>query len=128
MSAFTENELAFLTEGPTDRGPKLARIATVDAAGEPHVVPTGWSHNADADTIDIGGMSLERTQKYRNVARSGRAAVVIDDVLPPWRPRAVLVRGAAEALDDRIRVHPEQIISWGIDSDEMGERQSRTVT
>lgn len=123
MSAFTDNELAYLNEASTDQGPKLARIATVDAAGDPHVVPTGWSHNAETDTIDIGGMSLERTQKYRNVARSGRAAVVVDDVLPPWRPRAVLVKGAAEALDGLIRVHPEQIVSWGIDSDQIGDRQ-----
>lgn len=122
MSVFTELELAFLQDGPG-----LARIATVDAAGDPHVVPTGWVYNGDQDTIDIGGMALERTQKYRNVVRSGRAAVVIDDVLPPWRPRAVLVRGWAEPLEGLIRLHPEHVVSWGIESDRIGERTSRHV-
>lgn len=35
MSAFTENELEFLD------GQKLGRPATIHAAGDPHVVPTG---------------------------------------------------------------------------------------
>jgi len=29
-------------------------VATVGADGTPHVVPVGWSFNADLDTIDIG--------------------------------------------------------------------------
>jgi pyridoxamine 5'-phosphate oxidase family protein len=46
--------------------------------------------------------------------------VVIDDLatVDPWRPRGVEVRGRAEALDgDRplIRVHPERVVSWGLD-------------
>lgn len=122
MNAFSDSELTFLHDGP-----KLARLATVDPHGDPHVVPTGWRYNPEHGSIDIGGMTLERTQKYRNVARTGRAAVVIDDVQPPWRPRAVLVRGAAVALNGLIRVHPEKIISWGLDSDVVGERTSRTV-
>lgn len=123
MSAFTDAELAFLH----DEGGKLARLATVDADGDPHVVPTGWVHNSELDTIDITGMALERTHKYRNVARSGRAAVVIDDVVPPWSPRAVLVRGAATAGDGVIRVHPEHVVSWGLESAEIGERHSRRI-
>lgn len=122
MSTFSDNELAFLRDGP-----KLARLATVDAAGDPHVVPTGWRYDAEHDLLEVGGMALETTQKYRNITRTGRAAIVIDDVLPPWRPRAVLVRGAAEALDDRIRIHPEHVVSWGIESDRLGERTSRRV-
>lgn len=122
MSARSDRELAFLHEGT-----KLARLATVDPHGDPHVVPTGWRYNPEHGSIDIGGMALERTQKYRNVTRTGRAAVVIDDVQPPWRPHAVLVKGAAVAGDGLIRVHPEKIISWGLDSDVIGERTSRTV-
>lgn len=123
MSAFSHKELAYLHSEEF----KLARLATTDPTGDPHVVPTGWSYNPDHDSIDIRGMNLEATQKYRNVARSGRAAVVIDDVLPPWQPRAILVKGAAEALDELIRIHPEKIISWGLHSDRIGERHSRTV-
>lgn len=123
MSAFSDEELAYLHSEEF----KLARLATTDPAGDPHVVPTGWSYNPDQDTIDIRGMNLEQTHKYRNVARSGRAAVVIDDVLPPWQPRAILVKGAAEALDELIRIHPEKVTSWGLHSDRIGERHSRTV-
>jgi pyridoxamine 5'-phosphate oxidase family protein len=123
MSTFSAEERSFLQEGP-----KLARLATVDAAGDPHVVPTGWTYNSAHDTIDVGGKALERTQKYRNVSRSGRAAIVIDDVLPPWRPRAVLVKGPADALESLIRIHPEHVVSWGIHSTRIGERASRRVS
>ena len=124
MSVFTEAELRYLTGGR-----QLGRIATVGADGTPHVVPVGWIYNAARDTIDIGGHELERSKKFRDVARSGRAAIVIDDVLSsdPWCPRAVEIRGRAEALSlptPLIRIHPERVVSWGI---EHGGRNARTV-
>jgi pyridoxamine 5'-phosphate oxidase family protein len=125
MSAFTEGELRYLLNERL-----LARVATVGKDGTPHVAPVGWSYNPDLDSIDIGGRRLDRTKKYRDAGRTGRAAVVIDDVLPPWRPRGIEVRGRAEALHDPdplIRIHPERIVSWGIESDVMGGRDARTV-
>ncbi len=112
-SAFTEAELRYLRSGR-----RLGRIATVGPDGTPHVVPTGWSYNAEHDTIDIGGFDLTRTKKYRDIARSGRAAIVVDDVLPPWHPRCVEVRGRAELISDPvpvIRLHPDRVVSWGLD-------------
>ncbi|MFI5898374.1 PPOX class F420-dependent oxidoreductase [Actinoplanes sp. NPDC051513] len=123
---FTEAEMRYLTEPERH----LARVATVGADGMPHVVPSGWSFNPALNTIDLGGMNLTATKKYSDVARSGRAAVVIDDVLPPWRPRGIEIRGRAEAIDGTdplIRIHPQRIISWGIDSDVLSERNSRRV-
>jgi pyridoxamine 5'-phosphate oxidase family protein len=116
MSAFSEGELRYLLG---ER--RLARVATVGKDGTPHVVPVGWRYNAEADAIDIGGRSLERTKKYRDVRRSGRAAVVIDDLAStdPWRPRGIEVRGRAQALDEPqplIRIHPERVRSWGLGS------------
>lgn len=96
----------------------------------PHVAPVGWTYNAELETIDVGGRDLEQTKKYRDVARTGRAAIVNDDVLPPWRPRGVEVRGRAEAVSEPtplIRIHPERIVSWGLISDRIGEREARTV-
>jgi pyridoxamine 5'-phosphate oxidase family protein len=125
MSVFTQEELRYLL---SER--RLARLATVGPDGTPHVAPVGWSYNRDHDSIDIGGRRLEATKKYRDVARTGRAAVVIDDVLPPWQPRGVEVRGRAEAVAEPtplIRVHPERVISWGIHSDVVGERHARRV-
>jgi pyridoxamine 5'-phosphate oxidase family protein len=127
MSAFTDGERAYLQER------RLGRIATVGEDGTPHVVPVGWTYNPEHDSIDVGGMDFERTKKYRDARRSGRAAIVIDDLLStePWVPRGVEVRGRAEAVDgDRplIRIHPERIVSWGIESREIGVRHSRSVS
>jgi pyridoxamine 5'-phosphate oxidase family protein len=123
MSVFTEAELRYLTGGR-----QLGRIATVGADGMPHVVPVAWIYNAARDTIDIGGYELERTKKFRDVARTGRAAIVIDDLesTDPWRPRAIEIRGRAEAIalpTPLIRVHPQRVVSWGLG----GGRSSRTV-
>ena len=115
MSAFEEHELAFL-EG----GRRLARIATVGRDGTPHVVPVGWSYNPDTDTIDVGGRDFENTKKYRDVSRNGRAAIVIDEVLAPWRPRGIEVRGAAEAIAGppaMIRIHPDRVRAWGLETE-----------
>lgn len=121
-SAFSEAELAYLAEG------KLGRLATIDPTGLPHVVPLGWSHNQVTDTIDVGGRDFARTAKYRNVERNPNVALVVDDVLPPWRPRAVVIRGHGEALAEAtgadgkptgpiIRITPTHVISWGINDE-----------
>ena len=123
MSVFTEAELRYLKGGR-----QLGRLATVGADGTPHVVPVGFIYNAARDTIDVGGRELERTKKFRDVARTGRAAIVIDDLesTDPWRPRAVEVRGPAEAIalpTPLIRIHPERVVSWGLE----GRHSARTV-
>src|SRR3954452_18519353 len=115
MSVFTEAELRYMTGGR-----QLARIATVGADGTPHVVPVAFIYNAARDTIDVGGAELERTKKFRDVERTGRAPVVIDDLActHAWRPRAIEVRGGAEAIarpTRRFRFHWERIVSWGLE-------------
>ena len=115
---FTPEELNYLLGEP-----HLGRLATADATGAPHVVPVGWSYNPDLGTIDITGRNFAATRKYRNVQANPRAAFVVDDVLPPFRPRSVIVRGAAQAIeaDDAdeteamIRIVPGKITSWGLD-------------
>jgi pyridoxamine 5'-phosphate oxidase family protein len=115
MSAFSKAELGYL-QGKR----RLARIATVGRDGTPHVVPVGmWSYNRELDTIDVGGRDPAKTKWFRDVARSGRAAVVIDDLAStnPWRPRAVEVRGQAEAVNGShalVRIHPDRVVSWGL--------------
>lgn len=121
MTPFTETELAYLA---LDTGaPRLGRVATVGEDGTPHVAPVGWSFNEAEGTIDIGGHTMERTKKFRDVQRSRRAAVVIDDLasVDPWRPRGIEIRGAAEAIGEPralIRVHPERVLSWGLERPE----------
>jgi len=122
MSVFSAAELKYLEEGD-----KLARLATIDPTGAPHVVPVGWNYNPELDTIDIGGRNFSATRKFRNVQSNPRVALVIDDVLPPWQPRSVQVRGEAEALQRAtwpdgspreaiIRVKPTKVVSRGLDS------------
>ncbi len=123
MSVFTEREIEYL------RDQRLGRLATVDAKGRPHVVPVAFRYNAERETIDIGGHNLAGTKKFRDAGETGRAAFVVDDVLPPWRARGVEVRGRAEVFseggsevvanfaDELIRITPQRIVGWGIDSD-----------
>lgn len=113
MSGFTEAELEFLTTVKL-----LARVATVGKDGMPHIAPVGWSFIRERQVIEIGGNNLPATKKFRDVERSGRAAVVIDEVLPPWRPRGIEIRGRAEAITEPtplIRIHPERVFAWGFE-------------
>ncbi|MBA3798139.1 MAG: PPOX class F420-dependent oxidoreductase [Geodermatophilaceae bacterium] len=115
MQAFTDAELAYLR---SER--RLARLATVGADGTPHVTPVGWKLAANDSVVEVGGMDLTRTKKFRDVLRTGRAALVIDDLasVNPWHVRNVEIRGRAEAVAKPdppvIRIHPERIVSWGI--------------
>ena len=124
MSVFTKPERDYMAGGR-----QLGRLATVGADGTPHVVPVAFIYNAVRDTIDVGGHDLAETKKFRDVERTGRAAIVIDDLAgtDPWHPRGIEVRGRGEAIalpTPLIRIHPERIVSWGL---ERG-RSARTVT
>ena len=78
MSVFAEAELHYLR---SER--RLGRLATVGVDGMPHIAPVGWRLDPDAETIVITGRDFAATKKFRDVANTGRAAIVIDDVLPP---------------------------------------------
>jgi len=130
MSVFTDKELGYIA------GQRLGRIATVGPDGQPHVVPTSFRYNAEQDAIDVGGLRMSQTKKLRDVQRTGRASIVIDDVLPPWQPRMIEIRGTAavvaeggRALNERfedtiVRIQPTRIISFGIDSGESANARS----
>jgi len=126
MSNFTRDEIEYLGSG------LLGRMATVGGDGAPHIAPVGmFSLNADLDTIDIRGRNLASTKKFRDVARQGHAALVVDDLAStnPWRPRGLEIRGRAEAVTEPeqvIRIHPQRIVAWGIDTGAF-ERNSRSV-
>jgi pyridoxamine 5'-phosphate oxidase family protein len=119
---FSPSELAYLSSQ------RLGRLATVQPDGTLQVSPVGFTYNAELDTFDIQGYTLSSSRKFRNVADNGRVAFVVDDVasVDPWRVRCLEIRGHAEAItssgdraegidDAIIRIHPERIISFGID-------------
>lgn len=115
MASFSEAELEYLLGEK-----RLGRLATVDADGMPHVVPVGWRYDPEEGTIYVSGRNFAATKKFRNVKANPKAAFVIDDVLPPWRPRSVMVQGRAQAIEASgnegaaIRITPEKILSRGL--------------
>jgi pyridoxamine 5'-phosphate oxidase family protein len=132
VTIFTDAERSYLHAGRLEWGGParlLARLATVGPDGTPHVTPVGmWALDPDTEVIEVSGTNLETTKKFRDIARSHRAAIVIDDVLPPFQPRGVEIRGHADAITDpepRIRIHPERVVGWGLD--DPGSRNARTI-
>jgi pyridoxamine 5'-phosphate oxidase family protein len=112
VTVFTEAELRYLREEP-----RLGRLATVGRDGMPHIAPVGWRLDPDADTVVITGRDFAATKKFRDVAATGSAAIVVDDVLAPWQPRGVEIRGRAESVDGpepHIRIRPTRVVSWGL--------------
>jgi pyridoxamine 5'-phosphate oxidase family protein len=121
VSVFSDAEIDYLGSQ------RLGRLATVGKDGMPHVVPVAFRYNPDVDAVDIGGHHFAERKKFRDVQRTGMAALVVDDVLPPWQPRAVEVRGQASTLDTGgkdimegfddpiIRITPRRIVSWGLE-------------
>jgi pyridoxamine 5'-phosphate oxidase family protein len=125
MATFTEKELEYL------RSQRLARLATADLRGAPHVVPLGFRVAEDGAAIDVGGRSFAGSKKYRNIQSNPQAAIVIDDLasVDPWTPRGIEIRGVAQLHegDGRgvgpgasdlpwARIIPVRVVSWGIDA------------
>jgi pyridoxamine 5'-phosphate oxidase family protein len=131
MGRFSPAEIEYM------QSQRLGRLATVNEKGDLHVVPVGFRYNADHDTIDIGGHNIVPSKKYREALRHGRVAFVVDDVLPPWKPRFVEVRGTVQAFPeggkeinqnfapDILRVTPTYIVSMGIHDDVVQPGQQR---
>ncbi|HLG63478.1 MAG TPA: PPOX class F420-dependent oxidoreductase [Ktedonosporobacter sp.] len=123
MSKFTTGEIGYLKSQP------LGRLATVNAKGEPHVVPVGFWYNAELDAIDIGGFGMGKSKKFRDAAQQKIVAFVVDDTTPDRMPRGIEIRGRVEAFStggerlkpgfdqEFIRVFPTRIMSWGIDNE-----------
>ena len=118
--ALTPAEVAYLESQP------LGRLATIQPDGSPQVKPVGFRYNPELGTVDVTGFGMSASQKYRNVSRDGRAALVIDDIAStqPWRVRFLEIRGRAEAVpgDDGgpadtslIRLHPGRVLSFGVE-------------
>ena len=115
MTVFTEAEVAYLASQ------RMARLATASPSGEPDVAAVTFG--LDGDTIVSGGFDITKTVRYGYLQKNPRAVIVIDDLasVDPWSPRGVKVRGRAvlegEGRALRIRIFPEVVWSWGINTD-----------
>ena len=131
--SLTDAEIAYLHEQ------RLGRLATIQPDGSPQVKPVGFSYNADLGTIDVHGFRMSASQKFRNVSRDGRAALVVDDIVStqPWRVRFLEIRGNAAAITDAadgtadasvIRIQPTRVLSFGIEEPPGEPHQTRLRT
>jgi pyridoxamine 5'-phosphate oxidase family protein len=118
----TGAEQRFLARQP--RG----HLATVGPDGIPQVKPLGFTYNAALGTIDIAGMNMAGSAKYRNVRANPHVAFVVDEVTAPNVEGAhfLEIRGDAETAigphdptghlaPEIIRIHPRRVISFNID-------------
>jgi|HubBroStandDraft_3_1064219.scaffolds.fasta_scaffold128667_2 pyridoxamine 5'-phosphate oxidase family protein len=125
---------------------RTGRLATIAPDGIPQVKPVGFTYNQDLGTIDIAGMNMARSAKYKNVQSNPNVAFVADDEPAPEHGAAGVrfleIRGAAETVaappgasepsaDDHlapeiIRVHPRRVLAYNVDPDRPG-LQTRDV-
>ena len=125
MSVFSDNEIEYL------QSQRIGRLATVNVAGEPHVVPLRFHYNPELDMIELGGGGMGKSKKFRDAVSNGKVAVVVDDMGGPWKIRGIEVRGQAEIVREGggdvfqggdpefIRLVATRVVSWGIDSEPM---------
>jgi pyridoxamine 5'-phosphate oxidase family protein len=131
---FSEAELEYLASQ------RIGRLATVAPDGAPQNNPVGLFYNDSLGTIDIRGLNLSASRKFRNVLTNSHVALVVDDVVSvePWEVRGIEIRGVAEALIGSkprmgtmsrqvIRIYPRRIISWNVDPARRG-MEGRDVT
>jgi PPOX class probable F420-dependent enzyme len=79
----------FLTHGT-----RTAKLATVSADGQPHVMPVWFV----LDGEEIVFMTNRATVKGRNLLRDPRAALIVDEETPPYA--FVHVRGIVTVAED----------------------------
>jgi PPOX class probable F420-dependent enzyme len=97
MIPFTAEQRAFIA------AQRVGRLATSDAAGQPHVVPVCYAHAELSFYIALDAkpkrVTPERLKRVRNIRANPLAALVIDRYSEDWRSLAyLLVQGAAVLL------------------------------
>lgn len=85
------------------RNGRVARLATVDPSGHPHLVPVCYATDGRAyySAIDAKPKRTppERLRRVQNIRANPRVALLIDHYEEDWRRlRYVLVQGQAELL------------------------------
>ena len=82
-------------------GQRVARLATADASGRPHVVPVCFAYHGGAFwvAIDEKPKSTTALKRLRNIAENDAVALLFDRYDDEWsRLGFVLVRGTAAVV------------------------------
>jgi pyridoxamine 5'-phosphate oxidase family protein len=113
------------------------RLATVAPNGRPQNKPVGFRYNPGFGTIDIYGLSMEKSAKFRNIQVNPDVAFLADDVIGEGASgvRFLEIRGRAETVTlpappapepglsaQIIRIHPRRVVSWNIEPGQPGLR------
>jgi PPOX class probable F420-dependent enzyme len=100
IPVLTNEERAFAEEH------RVARLATADAAGAPHVIPICYAVFDNHVYFVIDEKPKRRRhglKRLRNIAVNPRVAFVIDDYDEDWTQLAyLLIEGTAHAVENRI--------------------------
>jgi len=75
------------------------------------------------------GNGFSATKKFRNAKVNPRVTFLIDEVLPPWRPRAVMIYGLATTLEggadrEAMTRFLQRVISWAWTTSGQGDAGS----
>jgi PPOX class probable F420-dependent enzyme len=93
----TDEQLAFIQRQ------RVGRLATADAAGQPHAVPVVYACDGQAFYIVLDAkpkqVDVLQLKRVRNIRANPQVALVIDRYAEDWRMLAyVLIRGTAEIV------------------------------
>jgi PPOX class probable F420-dependent enzyme len=89
---------------PSPDEARVARLATVDPQGRPHVVPICFVIDGDTlyTAVDEKPKRTRRLQRLRNIETNPRVEVLVDHYEEDWsRLWWVRLRGTARIVDDR---------------------------
>ena len=99
MSSLTQVQVDFLARC------RVARLATVSADGEPHVIPICYVFDGERILSPLDEkpkrVAASRLQRVRNIRANSRAALVVDDYSEDWRELGyLLIHATAEIIED----------------------------
>ena len=83
---------------------RVARLATADSEGAPHVVPVCYAYDGlnvyTAVDLKPKRVAPDRLRRIRNIVENPQVALIVDDYSEDWSLLAyVLVRGHASIMD-----------------------------
>jgi len=83
---------------------RVARLATVDKQGNPHVIPIVYAFDGERLYTPLDAkpkrVPVDRLQRVQNIRANPQVAIIIDDYGEDWRQLAwVQIRGTAHIVE-----------------------------
>src|SRR5712691_12487913 len=108
-ATLTEAEAAFV------RTQRVARLATADADGNPHVIPVCYAFDGTRFYIPLDEkpkrVAVSKLRRVRNIETRPEVALVIDQYDDDWsRLGYILVQGQAEMLPPGDSAHAQALV------------------